>query len=562
MTNVKPVIVDADGKVDRPMVGWYEPAQVIQTALSVVVSTVFGRHADFRLIEALTVKGEVHRFDDHGDEAFWFDYAADVGDGWNSSYAIAYWLAQPELSVRAEDGSEIRTERGSILVFGGDSVYPVASRAAYREKLVQCYESALAYTPESTSPSVLAIPGNHDWYDSLASFMRLFCMQRWFGGWRTQQRASYFAAKLPHGWWLIGVDIQLDSDIDDAQVKFLTGIAAQMQEGERAIFCIAEPHWIYAKNYGALDSDYNESNLTFIEQEIFHNRIAAFIAGDLHHYRRHASPEGVQKITAGGGGAFLHPTHSPAVEQLADDFALKAAFPDSDTSRRLAWRNLAFLWLNPTFGVVTAILYLVTGWATRVDLSAFALADIVPAAAAAFNKVLNEPVGGFCIVFVVLLFYLFTDTHSKTYRFLAGTLHGLVHLLALFLLIWLSCEVTVTRMGLAYGSTSQLLCTGAMVFVGGWIVGPIIMGLYLLISVNGFGRHSNEAFSSLKIEDWKHFLRLKIDTDGTLTLFAVGLRRVPRKWKRVGEPGERSCIVPNDSAATAPQLIDTVVIRK
>ena len=34
------------------------------------------------------------------------------------------------------------------------------------------------------------------------------------------------------------------------------------------------------------------------------------------------------------------------------------------------------------------------------------------------------------------------------------------------------------------------------------------MGVYLLISLNVFGRHSEEAFSGLRIEDYKHFLRM------------------------------------------------------
>ena len=40
------------------------------------------------------------------------------------------------------------------------------------------------------------------------------------------------------------------------------------------------------------------------------------------------------------------------------------------------------------------------------------------------------------------------------------------------------------------------------------------MGLYLWLSVNRFGAHSNEAFISLALPDWKNFLRLRIDEDG------------------------------------------------
>ncbi|MBD0259532.1 MAG: hypothetical protein ICV83_27750 [Cytophagales bacterium] len=47
---------------------------------------------------------------------------------------------------------------------------------------------------------LFAIPGNHDWYDGLASFVKQFCQGRWVGGWRTTQTRSYFALALPHNW--------------------------------------------------------------------------------------------------------------------------------------------------------------------------------------------------------------------------------------------------------------------------------------------------------------------------------------------------------------------------
>src|SRR3954467_6959691 len=36
-----------------PMVGWYDPGQLAQTAIQVAISTIFGRNADFRNTEAL-----------------------------------------------------------------------------------------------------------------------------------------------------------------------------------------------------------------------------------------------------------------------------------------------------------------------------------------------------------------------------------------------------------------------------------------------------------------------------------------------------------------------------
>jgi hypothetical protein len=76
------------------------------------------------------------------------------------------------------------------------------------------------------------------------------------------------------------------------------------------------------------------------------------------------------------------------------------------------------------------------------------------------------------------------------------------------------------------------------------------LGIYLLISLNVFRRHSDEAFSALAIEDWKNFLRLRVTANG-LTIYPVGIDRVPRKWKQVDDN-----IVPDDDMATAPRIIE------
>lgn len=92
-----------------------------------------------------------------------------------------------------------------------------------------------------------------------------------------------------------------------------------------------------------------------------------------------------------------------------------------------------------------------------------------------------------------------------------------------------------------------------------YLVGSVIMGMYLLISLNAFGRHSNEAFSSLHIPDWKSFLRLRIHGDGTLSILPVGIRRVPRKWKASPDKsGPR--MLPDDPAGTSPALIEPPIV--
>jgi hypothetical protein len=85
------------------------------------------------------------------------------------------------------------------------------------------------------------------------------------------------------------------------------------------------------------------------------------------------------------------------------------------------------------------------------------------------------------------------------------------------------------------------------------------MGVYLVISLNFFGRHSNEAFSALVSPDWKQFLRLKIDSNGGLTIFPIGIRRVARKWRAASGLGG-AAFAPDDQKATSPELIEPPII--
>jgi hypothetical protein len=91
-------------------------------------------------------------------------------------------------------------------------------------------------------------------------------------------------------------------------------------------------------------------------------------------------------------------------------------------------------------------------------------------------------------------------------------------------------------------------------------VGAFILGVYLFVSIRIFGRHGNEAFSSLRIQDYKQWLRLRIDAAGVLTIHAIAIDRVPRRW-RAAKRNEKATIEAHDARATAPRLIDRIEVR-
>lgn len=545
----------------RAMVGWYDPRVLAHSAYQVAIANVFGRHSDTRLIEALASQPQgVFDYAAAANEAhqdFWLDYTADTGDGWNSTYAVADALAQPELRLEHGGKPEL-TRSGSVLVFGGDEVYPYPSRSEYDVRTETPYRLAFAGRPR---PDVFAIPGNHDWYDSLVAFSRTFCRpERGFAGCATRQTRSYFALKLPANWWLLAIDLQLGADLDEPQVQYFQKVAERMDAESRLIFCVPEPRWILEAAYPQHDSYEERSSTRFLEEKVFHRKARVYLTGDLHFYKRHENAEGVQKITAGGGGAFLHPTHAPDTRTLPHGFVQRAAYPDEKTSAALSWRNFLFPLINPKAGWLYAFLYAMSAWLASASLEAADVIDLPTAWQAALHASIRDPLNGMWLVAIVGGFIFFTDTHIRSWRILGGASHALLHLAAAFMVGWLALQITTRGLDLGYGSISQLLASGFITFTLGGPVGAFLLGVYLFVSIRVFGRHGNEAFSSLRVADYKHFVRLRIDAAGVLTIFAVALDRVPRRWRAATRNGEKTQEA-MDMRASAPRLIDKVEVQ-
>ncbi|MEM7347130.1 MAG: metallophosphoesterase, partial [Chloroflexota bacterium] len=537
------------------------PFQLAKTAVEVAISAILGTRVDYRLIETLTAD-EQELFNYHDEEELWIDYVADLADGWNPTYTIASLLGRESLVVPGDQGWAYRTHRGNLLIMGGDQVYPTASREAYRTRLIGPYECAFdpgkpePPLPEEAAkpyPHLFAIPGNHDWYDGLISFTRLFSQGRTLAGWTTRQRRSYFALQLPGRWWLLGVDIQLEADIDRPQLEYFRNVAKQMQTNDKVILCTAAPDWIY----GNIHDKGLENNLAFLEKRVIEGvagaKVLVTLSGDLHHYRRHESVGEtlpIHKITAGGGGAFLHPTNGPDVSSITigpegseTHLNLKAEFPTRAESNRMTFSNLLFPILNPSFGLVTGFAYLMIIWLLTSELDVglqdipFTLGNISTLFELTLHAIVSKPSILAWGIIIVAAFTFFTDSDSKLFRYLAGSIHGFSHLIACLFIGWGVIREVSHTFDMAQGTFIRFIASGAGVFIGGYLAGGILMGIYLFISLYFFGNHLNEAFSSLKIEDYKNFLRLHIDSDGKLTIYPIGIKKVPRSWVLAPDPG-------------------------
>jgi hypothetical protein len=243
-------------------------------------------------------------------EELWFDFMADCGDGWNSSYAVTYLLAQPELDIALDNsvwtnqvphrngGHRVALPRSDLLIIGGDLAYPTPTQETFRTKFVRTFENAMpspvGFDPESVStrkpvydlgdypgPQCFVYPGNHDMLDSGQMFMRTICQRDYLGGYLLPQDTQYFALRLPHNWWCVCFDKGLVGDIDAMQLRYFARLAEVIPEHHRVIVMTHEPDWII----GNYEKRSVAPNLLYL-LGMLGDRVKLRIAGDLHNYTR------------------------------------------------------------------------------------------------------------------------------------------------------------------------------------------------------------------------------------------------------------------------------------
>ena len=355
----------------RGMVRWYNPVQLLRTGIDIFVSEELNARADPRLLEVQSGPDPdfAEGSDPIGEDGFWFDYMADTADGYAPTFAMARLLSRESLIVSGK-----ALARGAFLVLGGDEVYPVASREAYEERLKAPFDAASADVSPEPAPHVYAIPGNHDWYDGLISFLRLFTggsrgkEGRHLGIWRTRQTRSYFTIRLPGGWWLWGTDIHLEGDVDEPQRAFFARMLEKLEPGDRVIACTPEPDWILEDES---DNPDLPGRLELISEGLRERgaTIPLQLSGDFHNYQRFDAKDKphAHKIISGGGGAFLHPTHRFR-KRAGTTYKRSRVYPSGRTSFWLSFRCLLLGFLNPTFALTSAIFYLLSQDSPEVPL--------------------------------------------------------------------------------------------------------------------------------------------------------------------------------------------------
>ncbi len=567
-----------------PMVAWFDPRQLADTAIRVVVSKVFGQFADRREAFAAANPIDDEALDEHCDyrkghqagKDFWFDYVADTGDGWNPTYAIARLLAEAELEPAGVDSP---LPRGRLLVMGGDEVYPTAKPEEYENRLIHPYDhayrpdgdNARKRWPDDKRPDLFAVPGNHDWYDGLKTFFHFFCRRtikasgeaevdrpgRPIGGRRTHQTRSYFALRLPGNWWLWGTDNQLDGYIDQPQIDFFQYVGEHwMEEGSRLILCTGTPDWQYVHEKGP-ESFATHSYLERLATDVVNrgHQLKLVLSGDSHHYVRYQE-EGRDYITCGGGGAFLHPTHKLRDQDFPSDYPppgtpydqaqksyrrrfriatkqdgkTEALFPDREDSARLARGNVLFAFKNWQLTATLAGLYGFFIWLLDFNGRVSDKGTLVEqlseggyrqAVESYWWLALYSPWTILLCLLSVVGYYYFTAAKGLKKAAIAivhsALQAALVTLVVVAVIHWLAAP------GIGLTCVIGLLALAA---TAAGFASATLIGLYLWAMLAWFGIHRGH-FSSLKVQGYKSFLRLRIDGEGRLHVHPIGLPTVP-----------------------------------
>ncbi|MGH3476476.1 MAG: metallophosphoesterase [Nocardioidaceae bacterium] len=532
-----------------PAVRWLSPTELGRTGLKVMLGSLFGQYVDKREMqqgESFEQGAFDHTSGAALDEPYWLDFVSDIGDGFDATYSVASLLATDLTGLDGSKQDPLR--RGSVLVMGGDEVYPSGDVRSYERRTTSVYGAALPASDEPR-PVVYAVPGNHDWYDGLTSFLRVFGQEQSIGGWKTAQRRSYFALRLPHRWWLFGLDIQLNTYIDRPQLDYFGAAGEQMADGDRLILCTAKPAWYHfdPEKHAGMTQLTHFLKYALAGRDV---RIPLVLTGDVHHYARYATEGDGERpqtlITAGHGGAYVAGTDSVTDElalpqRLADPaksrhdtrpYRLGARWPSAERSRSLARGVWRLPLRNPGLPMLLALLQ----------------AGII---SAAMRDLLAVLVGLVALVVTASINFAQPRRGGKWAKRAWGVSLAVPQLA----LSWGAAEICDALTD-GWSDAGVVVTVAVAALIAGWLAAEVL-ALWMLVA-SRFGVNINELFAAQSIEDYKGFLRLRIDPDGSLTVYPIGVERRVRHWLPAGDGGGPR-FVPAQGERLDPVLLEPPV---
>jgi hypothetical protein len=112
----------------------------------------------------------------------------------------------------------------------------------------------------------------------------------------------------------------------------------------------------------------------------------------------------------------------------------------------------------------------------------------------------------------------------------AGAVHALLQIIGSVSLVWLCSKLLQCALfPHVQGEVLHMLAVTASAPVLFLWCG-LLFGAYLFVSHKSLRLHDQEVFSAQGIEDYKSFLKIRVDAGG-VTVFPIGIRSVARRWR-------------------------------
>jgi hypothetical protein len=382
--------------------------------------------------------------------------------------------------------------------------------------------------------ALLGIAGNHDWFDGLDGFARMFRARSgplakerasaapgaerpiehlvsWMEafamgkhvvkrralplvGYEPVQRASYFALALAPGIDLWGVDRQL-RQINFQQRRFFWDRRSAAPSNS-LLLILPDPLYLYLQ-----PSPIGAEMLQGLDLDPAYDPMLC-LAGDVHHYERWRTGPTVH-LVAGGGGAFLHGARIARHEQMRPP---EVEFPGPAATRKLLlqvpWRVatgragiIPHLCLAALFAPALGVgLRSGPDAMDAVSVGAAALGAVACAALAGLRMATYRAVILLASAAGVLMALVPTATHAGFNAALA----------------WLMVSPSP--------KTAALLVFGLSIFGGAFVFGCYLAALAL------FGLNHDQAFAALGHPGYKHMIRMRARADGSaIDAWVIGL---------------------------------------
>lgn len=577
----------------RWAIAWYNPFVLLRSIKEMMSTSDQIRNLDRREMYSPNLR-LIQVAEEKRDGDFWWDFVSDSGDGGNSTYTVAREMQKDYLlravcpDVAAAETLPEQFPRGELLVLGGDLAYPGASVEDYQYRLTEMWvasspnqnvqEDRDAYRPS------LAIPQNHDWFDNISTFSRYFVDTRWDDpgfnllsaetepdltpiGTRKLQKQSYFAARLPNNWIILGFDFALVGDIDRQQFAAFHKLfkSGQITPEDNLILLYPEPYW--SRHLGDAAREGYPKRYQRFEAFIVKLgcKVRMRIAGDIHHYARetaradHHMQYDDTLIISGGGGAFLHPTHTrntnktkvmnldseegamtedlrervrigmaSSEDKIIRSYDEKVFYPRQSDSRKLLIKNL-FSFFRSTAHI---------GKQLRDCRTLFEHMQVSWNAIVQGNVMFSVLLGALLLTalltnsiwpaLIVGLIFFGISKESSTMMAVVGGLAGagLVYLVELHPSYVIRPDFVPDKSHW-YGVCFYLW--RLVLFFYCFVLAGLFTGVFFSLC-SLFGFLPNNAFSPLGYEGFKSFIRFRIDKEGNLHAYVWGTDDVPRYW--------------------------------